>query len=69
MESLRSYDANGLMPPLTITAKDHGGGGKTRIDMWDGTKWVPQTPWFADYTGLVNTLIKANSADFAKANK
>ena len=66
MESLRSYDANGLMPPLTITAKDHGGGGKTRIDMWDGTKWVPQTDWFADYTDLVWATVKQHSATFAK---
>jgi branched-chain amino acid transport system substrate-binding protein len=69
MYSLKNYDAKGFMPPITVTPQDHGGGGKTRIDMWDGTKWVPQTPWIADYTGLVNTLVKANSADFAKANK
>jgi branched-chain amino acid transport system substrate-binding protein len=44
-ESLRNFDANGLMAPMTVTAKDHGGGGKTRIEMWDGAKWVPQTDW------------------------
>ena len=37
--------------------------------VWDGTKWVAQTDWFADYTGLVGTLVKANSADYAKAAK
>jgi branched-chain amino acid transport system substrate-binding protein len=57
------------MPPLTITAKDHGGGGKTRIDMWDGAKWVPQTDWFADYTDLVWSTVKLHSADFAKSGK
>lgn len=69
MYQIKNYDAKGFMAPITVTPKDHGGGGKTRIDMWDGAKWVPQTDWFADYTGLVNTLVKANSADFAKANK
>jgi branched-chain amino acid transport system substrate-binding protein len=69
MYRLKNHDAKGFMAPITVTPQDHGGGGKTRTDMWDGTKWVPQTPWFADYTGLVSTLIKANSADFAKANK
>ncbi|MBC5762975.1 ABC transporter substrate-binding protein [Ramlibacter albus] len=69
MYSLKNYDAKGFMPPITVTPQDHGGGGRTRIDMWDGSKWVPQTPWIADYTGLVNTLVKANSAEFAKANK
>lgn len=69
MYQVKNFDAKGFMPPITVTPKDHGGGGKTRIDMWDGTKWVPQTGWFADYTGLVNTLVKANSADFSKSNK
>jgi branched-chain amino acid transport system substrate-binding protein len=68
MYGIKNFDAKGFMAPITVTPKDHGGGGKTRIDMWDGTKWVAQTDWFADYTGLVNTLVKANSADFAKAN-
>ena len=69
MHSIKNFDANGFMPPVKITSKDHGGGGKTRIDMWDGTKWVAQTDWFADYTALVWTMVKANSADFAKSGK
>ncbi|WP_418319725.1 ABC transporter substrate-binding protein [Piscinibacter sakaiensis] len=69
MHSIRNFDANGFMPSVTITPQDHGGGGKTRIDMWDGTKWVPQTDWFADYTALVWTMVRANSADFAKSGK
>ncbi|MDP1692010.1 MAG: ABC transporter substrate-binding protein [Burkholderiaceae bacterium] len=69
LESLRDYDANGLMAPLTLTAKDHGGGGKTRIDMWDGAKWVPQTDWFADYTDLIWSTVKQHSTDFAKSGK
>ncbi|HET7409861.1 MAG TPA: ABC transporter substrate-binding protein, partial [Paracoccaceae bacterium] len=35
-ESLENFDANGLFAPVTVTAEDHGGGGKTRIEMWDG---------------------------------
>jgi branched-chain amino acid transport system substrate-binding protein len=69
MYGIKNFDARGFMAPITITPKDHGGGGKTRIDMWDGSKWVAQTDWFADYTGLVGTLVKANSADYAKAAK
>ena len=38
-----------------MTAKDHGGGGKTRIEMWDGTKWVPQTDWIAAYDDVVDS--------------
>jgi branched-chain amino acid transport system substrate-binding protein len=69
MYGIKNFDAKGFMAPVTITPKDHGGGGKTRIDMWDGSKWVAQTEWFADYTGLVWTLVKANSADFTKSSK
>ncbi len=69
METVSNYDANGLMAPLTLTARDHGGGGKTRIDMWDGSKWVPQTGWFADYTDLVWRTVKQHSAEYAKSAK
>ncbi len=67
LERLNNFDANGLMPPITVTAKDHGGGGKTRIEMWDGTKWVVQSQWSADYTDLVWNTVKQHSAEFAKS--
>jgi branched-chain amino acid transport system substrate-binding protein len=67
METVRNFDANGLVPPLTVTPKDHGGGGKTRIDMWDGNKWVAQTDWFSDYNDLVWSTVKQHSAEYAKS--
>ena len=66
MESMKDFDAQGLIAPVTVTAKDHGGGGKTRIDMWDGQKWVPQSDWIAAYTDEVNKVVKEQSAEFAK---
>jgi branched-chain amino acid transport system substrate-binding protein len=69
LESLKNYDSNGLIAPVTVTAKDHGGGGKTRIDMWDGTKWVPQSDWIAAYTDEVEKVVKEQSAEFAKTQK
>lgn len=69
LESLKSYDAKGLIPPLTVTAKDHGGGGKSRIDMWNGTKWVPQGDWAADYSDLVWSTVKKHSAEFSKSGQ
>jgi len=69
LESLRNFDANGLMSPVTVTAKDHGGGGKTRIDMWDGAKWVPQSDWVAAYADEVDKVVKEQSAEFAKTGK
>lgn len=69
LESLRNFDANGLLAPVTVTAKDHGGGGKTRIDMWDGSKWVPQSDWISAYTDVVDKVVKEQSSEFAKSGK
>lgn len=66
LESLKDYDVNGLMAPITVTAHDHGGGGKTRIEMWDGAKWVPQTDWIAGYSDEVWKVVKDESAKYAK---
>ena len=64
LESLEGYDANGLMAPITVTAEDHGGGGKTRIEMWDGAAWVPQTDWISEYTDVVWDVVKDSSSKY-----
>lgn len=69
LEGLRNFDANGLLAPVTVTAQDHGGGGKTRIEMWDGAKWVPQSDWISAYNDVVMEVVKRESAEFAKTNK
>jgi len=66
LESIKNFDAGGFIAPITITAKDHGGGGKTRVDMWDGSKWVPQTDWLSAYSDVVQSIVKKESAEFAK---
>ncbi|MDX5361623.1 MAG: ABC transporter substrate-binding protein [Alphaproteobacteria bacterium] len=65
-ESLKEFDANGLLAPVTVTASDHGGGGKTRVETWDGTKWVPETDWLSAYTDVVWEKVREESAKFAK---
>jgi len=64
-ESIVDFDANGLFAPITVTAADHGGGGKTRVEMWDGTTWVPQQEWTAAYTDLIWEVVRESSAGFA----
>lgn len=63
-ESLKDFDANGVMAPVTVTAEDHGGGGKTRIEQWNGETWVPLTDWSADYLDVVWEVIKESSSKF-----
>ena len=64
LESLKDFDAKGLMAPITITPADHQGGGKTRIAEWDGSEWVPQSDWNAAYSDLVWRVIKEHSAKY-----
>lgn len=69
LESLKNFDADGLLAPVTVTVKDHGGGGKTRIDMWDGTKWVSQTDWISAYSDVIQEIVQKESAEFSKSGK
>lgn len=62
LEMLKDFDAEGLMPPLTITAKDHQGGGWGRVSEWDGKQWAPKTDWAHAYQDVVWDLIKADEA-------
>jgi len=66
LENLKNFDAEGLIAPVTVTSKDHGGGGKTRIDLWDGANWVPQTDWFSAYDDVIQDIVKKESGEFAK---
>jgi branched-chain amino acid transport system substrate-binding protein len=68
MEQVREFNAQGLIPPITITAQDHQGGGRGRISQWDGSKWAPKTDWYAAYQDVVMDLVKKTAAEFKKAN-
>ncbi|MDF1872843.1 ABC transporter substrate-binding protein [Vannielia sp.] len=65
-ESIENYNAGGVMSPVTVTPKDHGGGGKTRIEQWDGETWVPLTEWNADYLDVVWEVIEESSGKFSQ---
>ena len=64
LESVKAFDGDGIMAPITLTPSDHQGGGQTRISMWDGKTWVPQTKWVAAYDDIVWRLVKKHSAEF-----
>ena len=65
-ETIKDFTAEGLMPPLTITAKDHQGGGAGMISEWDGKQWAPKSDWGSAYQDVVWDLIKE---DIAKAKE
>ena len=68
LEEVKDFNAQGLIPPITLTADDHQGGGRGRISQWDGTKWVPKTDWYAAYQDVVWGLVKKNAEEFKKQN-
>ena len=53
-----------LLIGIGVAWRVFGGGGKTRVEQWDGAKWVPLTDWSADYTDVVWEVIKENSSKF-----
>lgn len=61
-ESIRSFPAQGLAPPLTITPQDHEGGGYMRVFQVKGTEWVPVSDWIRGYRDEVMAQVrKANN--------
>ncbi|WP_254919219.1 ABC transporter substrate-binding protein [Oceanicola sp. 22II-s10i] len=57
-ESIRDFDNAGLTAAVTVTPEDHGGGGKTRIESWDGETWVQETDWFSAYDDIVWSIAR-----------
>ncbi len=68
-EMIKDFDAEGLMPPLTITDKDHQGGGWGRVSEWDGSKWVPLNDWGHAYQDVVWQLVREDAEKAAKEAK
>jgi len=64
LRSVKNFTAEGLAPPTTMSSSDHQGGGMGRVVQWDGSRWVPQSDWFAADQDLVWEMIRAESAKF-----
>lgn len=63
-ESIQGFDAEGLMPAVTLTAQDHQGGGAGRVSQWNGEAWEPVSEWGAAYQDIVETEIQAGAQAF-----
>lgn len=68
-ERIQDFTAEGLLPPTTITARDHQGGGRGRIVQWDGAKWEERRHWFAAYQDIVWDLILRSSKQFKATSR
>ncbi len=57
-EAMKNFDLQGFLPPMTVTPKDHEGGGFVRVYQVKGTEWVPITDWVRGYRDEVMALVK-----------
>jgi len=64
--SLKALGAEGLFPPLTLSCRDHEGGGSVKFQQWDGTQWTVLTDWIAPDQALVRPLVEASAAKYAQ---
>ena len=63
---LKALGAEGLMPPITLSCRDHEGGGGVKFQQWDGTQWTVITDWMATDQALVRPLVEASAAKYAQ---
>jgi branched-chain amino acid transport system substrate-binding protein len=64
--SLKELGAEGLFPPLTLSCRDHEGGGSVQFQQGDGTQWRVISDWIAPDQALVRPLVEASAAKYAQ---
>ena len=63
---LKALGAEGLLAPLTLSCRDHEGGGSVKFQQWDGTQWTVLTDWIVPDQALVRPLVEASAAKYAQ---
>lgn len=69
LESIKAFNADNMMPAITLTPEDHQGGGWGRVTMWDGKQWKPVSDWTHAYQDEVWALARESAAKFQAENK
>lgn len=67
-EQIKDFDAEGLMPAITLSAEDHQGGGAGRVSQWNGERWEPVSEWGSAFQEVVRKEIDASASAFKKGN-
>jgi branched-chain amino acid transport system substrate-binding protein len=65
-ERIKKAGAEGLIPPFSLSCKDHEGSAAVRFQRWQGGKWVPVGDWVAVDKEMVRPMIEASAAAYAK---
>jgi branched-chain amino acid transport system substrate-binding protein len=64
--SLKELGAEGLISPITLSCRDHEGGGGVKFQQWDGMQWTVLTDWIAPDQALVRPLVEEAAAKYAQ---
>src|SRR5262245_25216921 len=64
--SLKEMGAEGLISPISLSCRDHEGGGSVKFQQWDGKQWTVLTDWIATDQALVRPLVEAAAAKYAQ---
>jgi branched-chain amino acid transport system substrate-binding protein len=64
--SLKALGAEGLLSPLTLSCRDHEGGGGVKFQQWDGKQWIMLTDSITPDQALVRPLVEASAARYAQ---
>jgi branched-chain amino acid transport system substrate-binding protein len=64
--ALKELGAEGLLPPITLSCRDHEGGGSVKFQQWDGQQWTVLTDWIAPDQTLVGPLVEAWATKYAQ---
>jgi branched-chain amino acid transport system substrate-binding protein len=63
---IKEMGAEGLVPPITLSCRDHEGGGGVKFQQWDGQQWTVLTDWIATDQAVVRPLVEAAAAKYAQ---
>ncbi|HSF30189.1 MAG TPA: ABC transporter substrate-binding protein [Candidatus Tectomicrobia bacterium] len=65
-QSLQELGVEGLLPPISLSCRDHEGGASVKFQQWDGKQWTVLTDWIATDQALVRPLVEAAAAKYAR---
>lgn len=57
-EQIKGFDLGGFLPPLTVTAQDHEGGGWVQVYETKGCELKKHSDWFQGYRDVVMAELK-----------
>jgi branched-chain amino acid transport system substrate-binding protein len=65
-ERIKELGAEGLMPPVKTSCRNHEGFDVMLVQQWDGNKWVQASAWIEPFRDLVRAEIEKSAAKYAK---